>query len=252
MGCRRVRRPTVANLVARRALRPVLAFAAGTGSCGATAPGPATATPLMHVQGVALDASGNLYLAVRDDHTILRVTPGGTLSVYAGNGSFGTPVAGPPTSSPLGFLLDVTADLAGTLYITDSTRVQRIGTATPSAPRSLVVTPGDGSAALSFRAPITPGTSSVTGYELSTDGGVTWGALATSSGAGATLTARIQGLSAGTSTNLLLRAVNGSGGGETSSAVALIPAPAVVITVPAAPAPAILPTATKLLHLWPW
>ena len=141
----------------------------------------------------------------------------------------------------------MTADLAGTLYITDSTRVQRIGTPTPSAPRSLIVTPGDSSAALSFRAPITPGTSTVTGYELSTDGGVTWGALATSPGAGATLTARIQGLSAGTSTNLLLRAVNGSGGGETSSGLALIPAPAVVIAVPAAPAPAILPTATPAI-----
>jgi hypothetical protein len=98
----------------------------------------------------------------------------------------------------------------------------RIGAPEPSAPRDLAATAGDASATLSFRVPGNPGTSALTGYQVSTDGGATWEALAATAGAGGTLSAALAGLTNGSSYSVLVRALNGAGAGDASTAVALV------------------------------
>ena len=217
----------------------MLSIVAGNGPSGQPVPGPATATPIGQGGGVALDAAGNLYHADMYQHYIEKVTPDGTLSVIAGNGATGAPVAGPPTASPLEMPVSLALDSAGTLYVTANwSRVIRIGSAEPSAPRNLVATPGAGTASVSFDPPVTPGTSPITGYEASSDGGATWHALTTAPGSGSALTATIAGLGAGGAYTLRVRAVNLSGAGDPVAGGVLLP----VVTTPAPVAVATPPT----------
>jgi titin len=68
---------------------------------GPSIPGPATSSPLNNPFAVAVDQSGNLYIADAINYEVEKVTPDGTLSIIAGNGTYGPPVAGPATSSPM-------------------------------------------------------------------------------------------------------------------------------------------------------
>src|SRR5437773_2649081 len=82
--------------------------------------GPATAARLLAPAGVALDPAGNLYIADTADHRIRKVTPGGTISTYAGSGSCGfSGDGGPATAAQLSVPVGVALDPAGNLYIAD-------------------------------------------------------------------------------------------------------------------------------------
>jgi sugar lactone lactonase YvrE len=71
--------------------------------------------------GVAVDASGNLYIADTDNNRIRKVTPSGTISTVAGNGTEGYGGdGGPATSAQLASLYGVTVDAGGNLYIADT------------------------------------------------------------------------------------------------------------------------------------
>jgi trimeric autotransporter adhesin len=81
--------------------------------------GPATAAGLNRPSGVAVDASGNLYIADTDNEVVRKVTAAtGIINTYAGNGKlyFGSGLAA--TSSGIGFVNDVALDVFGNLYIT--------------------------------------------------------------------------------------------------------------------------------------
>jgi hypothetical protein len=216
----------------------MISIVAGNGPSGPPVPGPATATPIGQGGGVALDAAGNLYHADMYRFFIEKVTPDGTLSIVAGDGSPGAPIAGPPTASPLEWPVSLALDSAGTIYVTANwSRVIRIGSAEPSAPRNLVATPGADSVALAFDPPVTPGTSPITGYEVNTDGGATWHALTTAPGMGSRLTATLAGLDPGGSYALRVRAINASGSGDpAASAVQLLAVPSPPPAAAAAPA----------------
>jgi hypothetical protein len=75
---------------------------AGTASPSQPIAGPASSSPLSYPYGVAVDGSGNVYIADTGNDVVEKVTPSGNLSVFAGNGSSGTPTPGPATSSQLG------------------------------------------------------------------------------------------------------------------------------------------------------
>jgi len=99
----------------------VLSLAAGVpAQFGAPTPGPATSSDLGLPESVALDGAGNLYIADPDNYVVERVTPGGELTVAAGDGQSGAPTPGPSTSSELGSPSSVAVDGQGNLYIADA------------------------------------------------------------------------------------------------------------------------------------
>jgi sugar lactone lactonase YvrE len=105
---------------------------AGNGSCCFSGDGgPATSAELAYPQGVAVDASGNLYIADTDNSRIRKVTSG-TITTVAGTGVYGySGDNGPATSAELYYPYGVAVDAAGNLYIadTDNTRVRKVSAA---------------------------------------------------------------------------------------------------------------------------
>jgi len=92
--------------------------------------GPATSASVSIPLGVAVDASGSLYIADAGDGRARKVTPGGIISTLAGNGVlpyfFGD--GGPAALAGLSGNWGVAVDTANNLYIADSTsyRVRKV------------------------------------------------------------------------------------------------------------------------------
>ncbi len=109
-----------------------LSVLAGTGTPGQPTPGPATASPLERPTGVAVDASGNVYLADPGAGAVLRVA-GGTLAAVAGAGTASSAVVRQPAG--------VAVDGAGDVFIADPgrSRIDELSTA-----HSLLAVAGNG------------------------------------------------------------------------------------------------------------
>ncbi len=124
----------------------VITTLAGTGDAGFTGDeGPAANARLQSPRGVAVDDSGNLYLADTGNHRLRQVTPDGVIHTVAGQGTAGFlgdggPAAAALLNSPGGLFLDG----SGALYFADTgnDRVRRLEpeSATVSAPVSAPVT----------------------------------------------------------------------------------------------------------------
>ena len=69
---------------------------------------------------MAVDGSGNVYIADSNNNVVEKVTPAGTLSVIAGTGSSGLPTPGPSTLSELEQPDGVAVDGSGNVYIADT------------------------------------------------------------------------------------------------------------------------------------
>jgi uncharacterized protein (TIGR03437 family) len=83
--------------------------------------GTATDAELFAPSGVAIDSSGNLYIADTGNHVIRMVTTGGIISTIAGNNTGGyAGDGGPATSAELEFPASVAVDSSGNIYIADS------------------------------------------------------------------------------------------------------------------------------------
>ena len=93
---------------------------AGTGTAGPPTVGAATSSKLNTPKGVAVDSSGNVYIADQQNNVIEKVTPGGQLSIIAGNGTSGAPTAGPATGSNLSHPTGVAVDANKNVYIADT------------------------------------------------------------------------------------------------------------------------------------
>jgi DNA-binding beta-propeller fold protein YncE len=108
------------NVVEKVTPKGALTIVAGTGTAGAPTPGPANRSKLDQPYGVAVNATnGDLYIADYNNNVVEKVTPKGTLTIVAGNGVLGAPIAGPATQSEIGPPSDVAVDNAGNLYISD-------------------------------------------------------------------------------------------------------------------------------------
>ncbi len=94
---------------------------AGNGKSGFSGDGgPATSAQLNAPQGVAVDASGNVFIADTSNRRVRRVSSGGTIITVAGNGTFGfSGDGGPGINAELGTPVGLAVDTNGNLYIAD-------------------------------------------------------------------------------------------------------------------------------------
>lgn len=95
---------------------------AGNGAAGfAGDSGKAAEAQLNYPLGLAIDKSGNIYIADHINHRIRRVSPDGTITTVAGSDSQGsTGDDGPATSARLNYPTGIAIDSSGALYITDT------------------------------------------------------------------------------------------------------------------------------------
>jgi uncharacterized protein (TIGR03437 family) len=107
---------------------------AGTDITGYTGDGgPALKAQFGTPGGLAVDSSGNLYIADTSNHVIRKVSSSGIISTFAGTGKrgfFGD--NGPATSAQLNTPTRIAFDTSGNLYIVDllNTRVRKIAGST--------------------------------------------------------------------------------------------------------------------------
>jgi sugar lactone lactonase YvrE len=212
----------------------ILSIFAGDGSSTAPTPGPALSSSVDNPYGITIDPYGSIFVSVSGYNQIVKITPDGTLSVYAGTGAGAAVVPGPALSSPLRFPQHLAIGPAG-LYVADrlNRTIDMIAppTMAPTAPRVLTATRTGSTATLSFLPPVTDGGSPITGYEYSVDGGSTWHTLATSAaGAG-----RLEGIANGVvgATQFTVRAINAIGasaGNPTAAPAPVNAAPSLPVT----------------------
>lgn len=81
----------------------------------------ATGAALVNPNDVAIDALGNLYIADQGNHRIRKVTPGGVISTFAGNGLTGfAGDGGQASAAQLSKPTGVFIDAIGNFYVADS------------------------------------------------------------------------------------------------------------------------------------
>ncbi len=91
--------------------------------------GSALSAQLNRVHGLAVDSTGNLYIAESASHRVRKVDPRGIITTVAGNGTPGySGDGGPAISAQLYEPIGITVDIIGNLYIADSSnqRVRKV------------------------------------------------------------------------------------------------------------------------------
>ena len=91
---------------------------AGTGATGANN-GPGSTATFSSPTGVAVDVSGNVFVADSQNNAIRKITSGGSVSTLAGTGAAGAG-DGPGTSATFHSPSGIAIDVAGNLYVTDT------------------------------------------------------------------------------------------------------------------------------------
>jgi len=113
----------------------IIATTAGTGSADYGGDGsPAAEAQINTPRGVAVDASGNIYIADTNNYCVRKVIAAtGIITTIAGTGSYGySGDGGPATSAQLRFPYDVAVDADGNVYIADQNdhRIRKVIAAT--------------------------------------------------------------------------------------------------------------------------
>ncbi|MBX3163212.1 MAG: T9SS type A sorting domain-containing protein [Bacteroidetes bacterium] len=131
----------------------IITTIAGNGGIGFSGDGgAATAAQLNYPQSVAVDGSGNVYIADGYNIRIRKVSSNGIITTIAGNGTQGfSGDGGAATAAQFWFSMGVATDAVGNVYITDSnSRIRKVnsnGIITTIAGNGTGIFSGDGGAA---------------------------------------------------------------------------------------------------------
>ena len=110
----------------------IISTVAGSGTAGNSGDGGAAiSASLNYPYGIAVDSSGNLYIADTENHSIRKVGTNGVISTVAGIGTFGYHGdGGAATSAALTYPTSVAIDSSGNLYIADqyNHRIRKVDT----------------------------------------------------------------------------------------------------------------------------
>jgi len=98
-------------------ITPEVTTLAGSGSQG-SADGTGTAASFYNPSGVAVDGSGNVYVADRNNHKIRKITSAGVVTTFAGSGSQGS-ANGTGTAASFNYPTGVAVDGSGNVYVAD-------------------------------------------------------------------------------------------------------------------------------------
>lgn len=141
---------------AQTTLRYTITTVAGNGTSGFSGDGgQATSAQLSIPWGIALDATGNLYIADEINHRIRKVAANGTITTIAGNGTAGyTGNGSAATSAELNYPAAIAVDGSGNVYISDTANhvIRKLatgGTISTLAGTNVAGFAGDGAAATS-------------------------------------------------------------------------------------------------------
>lgn len=110
----------------------VISTVAGTGTNGTTGDGgAATSAQIYSPRGLAVDPSGNLYIAGRDSNRVRKVTPGGVITTLIGDGTASsTGDGGQASAATVNFVYGVAAGPDGSIYVAEfvGCRVRKVTT----------------------------------------------------------------------------------------------------------------------------
>lgn len=100
---------------------------AGTGDPGFSGDGgPATSAKIQQVTGLAIDPSGNVYVATQDCR-VRRVGADGMIATFAGTGQCGDDGdGGPAAATRIGMARDIVADAAGNVYMAIGSSIRKV------------------------------------------------------------------------------------------------------------------------------
>ena len=115
------------NLIRKITTGGVVSTLAGSGSNGLV-DGTGIAANISRPSGVAVDASGNVFVTDSNNYAIRKITAAGVVTTFAGNGEPGI-LNGTGTSATFNNITGITIDAVGNLYVIDNNKIRKI---TPS------------------------------------------------------------------------------------------------------------------------
>ncbi len=118
------------NIVRKISTSGIITLFAGSAGGGYSGDGgAATAATLSGCNGLAMDASGNLYISDASNYRVRKVNTSGVISTFAGNGTTGySGDGGAATAAKLGIITSVACDASGNVYISDygNSRIRKV------------------------------------------------------------------------------------------------------------------------------
>ncbi|MFI5356031.1 MAG: immunoglobulin domain-containing protein [Opitutales bacterium] len=111
---------TVNNTIRKITPAGVVTTLAGTAGVLGHADGTGAAAQFNTPWGVAVDATGNVYVADLVNHTIRKITPTGVVTTFAGSATQGGHLDGTGSSARFKFPREMAVDGAGNVYVTDN------------------------------------------------------------------------------------------------------------------------------------